>query len=83
MDKCITRLDNGCRDSFCFPLLRLLKVERPRTMITVLFLISSVSSSFPHVAKKKKKLKKKLKLSKYISLLKSVTLRFKFQTIIF
>jgi len=42
MDKAITTIDDGCRDVICFPLLKLLKVERPRTMITFLFILSSI-----------------------------------------
>ena len=42
MDKALTSVDNVMRDSVCYPMLKMCGLERPRTLITMLFLTSSV-----------------------------------------
>mmetsp|Transcript_67818 Transcript_67818/g.153465 ORF Transcript_67818/g.153465 Transcript_67818/m.153465 type:complete len:219 (-) Transcript_67818:200-856(-) len=42
MDRAITKVDDGCREKVCIPLLNKAGIERPRTIITYLFLFSSL-----------------------------------------
>lgn len=44
MDKLITKIDAGCHDYVCLPFLKRAGIARPRTMITILFLVSTVRS---------------------------------------
>ena len=42
MDKAIGIVDDSCREKICFPMLGACGITRPRTIITFLFLASSV-----------------------------------------